>query len=144
MIDERLGNAQELVSLFGTHSLYQNGVSLGSHASIFQAEFMTIIQIPQGLLQLNTQVRIINMHSDRQTAIMAISKLYESSLLMSECKTIINLFASRHRMTVAWVPAHYDFQGNELAPWLQLRRGPELEFCLNIAIFIRYVLNVKP
>ena len=92
--------------------------SLGSNATIFQAEMHAIelcarIGLSRGLR--SAKVYII---SDSQAALKALNSVNIESRLVWDCLNVIKQLATKNRVTLMWSPGHTGIKGNENADGL--------------------------
>ncbi|XP_074042447.1 uncharacterized protein [Leptinotarsa decemlineata] len=104
--------------------------SLGKKMTIFQAETAAIRHCAEELLRQEFKEKTIEIYSDRQAAIKAISSMQVNSKLVWNCPEKLQELGSQNRLSLAWVPGHTGFNGNEEADSLA-REGAR---CSPIAI----------
>jgi ribonuclease HI len=111
----KLGNSSGygyLINRFGC-TIYQGYDNMGSRASVFMAEVRAITTVAHSLMQCKHQT--IEIHSDSQAAITAISSTSISSKTVLECRNLLNRLGSKNKIKIMWVKAHNAHEGNELA-----------------------------
>lgn len=89
--------------------------SLGSHASIFQAEVFAALMGAREVPQNRALGRDVLICSDSEAAIKALLSPITTSKLVKECKECLNQVGLRNRITLVWVPGHSGIEGNEKA-----------------------------
>ena len=106
------------------------------------------------MIEAGLQGRSIEIRSDSQAALRAISGLKVSSLLVLECRRGLNqLAAAGNAVQLSWVPGHAGQQGNEQADALA-RQGADIPWCgpqpaLPVSLSLckaavkRYITNVN-
>ena len=98
--------------------------SLGSIATVFQAEILAILRASQALQKRVNQK--ITIRSDSQAAIQALrSKDVESNLVL-ECIRSLNRLGKKNKLVLQWIKAHVGHLGNEEADYLA-RSGAEMK-----------------
>lgn len=86
---------------------------LGMYTTVFQAE-ITAIDIAARALCESTR-KNIEFYVDNQAAIKAVSKPTKSSKAVIDCKASLDALCHSNVVSVHWIPAHSDYDGNELA-----------------------------
>lgn len=99
--------------------------SLGSLATIFQAELYAILKAAEHLKEANTSGRSIKIYSDSQAVIKALSSPQLYSSLVIECIQNLNMLGQHNSLEIMWVPGHSDIVGNDKADELA-KKGAEL------------------
>jgi hypothetical protein len=102
--------------------------SLGTVPSIFIAEVFAITTCARRILQRNDRNRrTIYILSDSRAALLAISSYTIKSKMVLECTRLLTALASRHKVTLMWVPGHTGIEGNEKADELA-KKGSKTYF----------------
>jgi ribonuclease HI len=89
---------------------------MGPRASVFMAEIRAITTVAHTLMQRKGQNILIR--SDSQAAIKAISITTIDSKTVDDCRRLLNRLGASNKVTIAWVKAHAQHVGNELADHL--------------------------
>ncbi|XP_074039468.1 ribonuclease H-like [Leptinotarsa decemlineata] len=84
----------------------------GKKGTIFQAETVAIRHCAKELLRQEFKENTISIYSDSQAAIKAISSMQVNSKLVWNC---LQELGSQNRLSLAWVPGHTGYKGNEEA-----------------------------
>lgn len=106
-------------------------VSLGMHATIFQAEIYGVIACATELLKRDLKGKRIFIVTDSQAALRALASWEVDSGLVLECFHVLNELGARNRVKLVWVPGHQNIAGNEKVDQLAKRgsaqplTGPE-------------------
>ena len=101
------------------NEIVNKSISLGRSASVFQAEIIAINAVAEDLLARDTNNSAIDIYSDSQSAIQAISGLRVTARTVLTCRdTLSTLVSHSNAVTLHWVPGHYDVMGNERADLL--------------------------
>ncbi len=82
---------------------------------IFQAEIYAISVCVKHCLNENYHRKSIDICSDSQTALKALSSINFRSNLVLECRKLIMRLAESNTVRLIWVPGHHDVYGNEIA-----------------------------
>ncbi|XP_074038066.1 ribonuclease H-like [Leptinotarsa decemlineata] len=92
-------------------------VSLSSSkkVTIFQAETAAIRHCAEKLLRQEFKEKTIAIYSDSQAAIKAISSMQVNSKLVWNCLEKLQELGSQNKLSLAWVPGHTGYKGNEEA-----------------------------
>lgn len=93
-------------------------ISLGRHATVFQAEVLAILTSAQLALEAGTRGRRISFCSDSQAALMALDVHHVNSRLVWECRTALNELGKDNSVTIVWIPGHSGIKGNEIVDTL--------------------------
>ena len=90
---------------------------LEDHATVFQAE-CTAVQ--EGLTLLNNAPRgaSVQVLTDNQALVQALANKETSSESVSRTKTLLNSFGTQFDITIHWIKAHNNYEGNEMADML--------------------------
>lgn len=93
-------------------------ISLGCHATVFQAEVLAVTECARYCLQENFLHKKISLCSDSQAALKALMSYKIDSRLVLECRNLLQELSQRNLLTLVWVPGHSDISGNEEADGL--------------------------
>ena len=94
----------------------ENGY-LGTQATVFQAEITAIQKCAEALAEEENFPEVI-IYSDSQAALSALTSLTIKHKSVRNCISALNKAASIRKIKLAWVKAHADHPGNELADHL--------------------------
>ncbi|KAJ8912793.1 hypothetical protein NQ315_002550 [Exocentrus adspersus] len=109
----------------------QQSYSLGSYATVFQAEVFAILMTAHREDVRNCAEERIFICSDSQAALRAVSSPRTRSILVQECGDALESLAGQREVELVWVPGHMGIPGNERADQLarlgsgQPCQGPE-------------------
>lgn len=109
-------------------------IPLGEKTTAFQAEIFAILEAASISNDLGLRDQNINILTDSQAALQALSSINCSSLLVRECCTRLEQLAACNNVILFWIPAHVDLEGNREADSLateasRLRLiGPQPQF----------------
>jgi ribonuclease HI len=101
-----------LINRFG-RTIYHGYDHMGPRATVFMAEVRAITTVVHTLMQRKNQR--IEIRSDSQAAITAISNINISSNTVLECRNLLNRLGSKNKIKIRWVKSHNALEGNELA-----------------------------
>ncbi len=90
-------------------------IPLGQYTSVFQAETYAISVCTEHWLTEDYHGKTIDICSDSQAALNAISSVQFNSKLVLECRKLLMRLAEKNSVSLIWVPGHTDVQGNEFA-----------------------------
>lgn len=89
--------------------------SLGTYASVFQAEISAISFCVDICLKKHYRGRVIQIYSDSQAALKALNQCGISSKLVYSCVKLLNELGAHNKVQLYWVPGHGGVIGNEKA-----------------------------
>ena len=104
--------------LFCSDGIENISKALPSYCSIFQAEATAISEAalkPYNTGATNLKIQI---YSDSQAVIMALTKPYTKSKTILRCHNNLNKLCSKNHVTLSWVAGHQGYEGNETADQL--------------------------
>ncbi|KAJ8919465.1 hypothetical protein NQ315_016565 [Exocentrus adspersus] len=94
----------------------QQSYSLGSYATVFQAEFFAILMVAQREDVKNCTEERIFIFSESQAALRAVSSPRTRSMfVIQECEDALESLARQKEVGLVWVPGHMGILGNERA-----------------------------
>ncbi|KAJ8912504.1 hypothetical protein NQ315_000680 [Exocentrus adspersus] len=93
----------------------QQSYSLGSYATVFQAEVFAILMVAQREDVKNCTEEKILICTDSQAAFRAIRSLRARSMLVQECGYALESLATQKEVGLVWDPEHMEIPGNEQA-----------------------------
>ena len=85
---------------------------LPNYCSVFQAEVLALKHAADELIKMNALGKSINILSDSQAAIRALSSSHTNSKVVQNCLQSLNEIASRNSINIIWIPGHDDHAGN--------------------------------
>lgn len=94
---------------------YDACVSMGKHATVFQAEVYAIKMALDICTEKQLHCKKVGIFSDSQAAIAALAKPEVTSKLVKECKNSLNKLSATNEVSLIWVPGHTGISGNEKA-----------------------------
>ncbi|KAJ8918169.1 hypothetical protein NQ315_014035 [Exocentrus adspersus] len=100
------------------NSVVQQSYSLGSYATVFQAEVFAILMVAQREDVKNCTEERIFICLDSQAALRAISSPRTRSMLIQECGDALDSLTRQKEVGLVWVPGHMEIPGNERADQL--------------------------
>lgn len=89
--------------------------SLGSNATIFQAEVHAIELCVRKLEQTHPKRRSIKIFSDSQAALKALGSYRCNSKTIRSCQETLTQLGRSNKVTLVWIPGHSGMEGNETA-----------------------------
>lgn len=98
-----------------TITIHQSAIALGIGPTISQCEIYAILQAAKWLNDNSFNNETINIFSDSQTAIYALTAYKIDSKLTSLTIDTLNSLANINTINLYWVPGHEDVTGNEQA-----------------------------
>ena len=106
-------------------NLIQKSRKIDNACSVFQAEVLAIKESAEILIMNKITNKEIEIHSDSQAAIKSFNKRKITNSITLECINMLNKLGEKNKVTVAWIPGHRGFEGNELADKLA-KEGAQL------------------
>ena len=95
--------------------IMEKSQSLGNTTTIFQAEIMAILILCQYITTLDHQATALHICIDSKAAIQALNGTITRSHLVKDTADILNQLSQTLNITLHWVPAHSNIDGNEKA-----------------------------
>jgi ribonuclease HI len=89
--------------------------SLGQYPTVFQAEVLAIQRAAEEIQKRGPGAQPIQIYSDSQAALKALSSDRVTSLTVRDCKAALSNLARRNQVTLTWIPGHMGHKGNERA-----------------------------
>jgi ribonuclease HI len=87
-------------------------IPLGTHATVFQAEVMAILELADFLI--STCDREIHVFVDSLSVLHSLTTGWKTSSLVQECFQALQDVVSQNSLTLHWIPAHKGYDGNEV------------------------------
>ena len=116
--DENPNNPKSLqwasAGIYSETASLGESVSLGQHATVFQAEVFAIQSCAE-LLTMRPIKESVVINTDSQAAIGALCKPRITSKVVLNARNALNHLAGLSTTTIRWVPGHSDIEGNEKA-----------------------------
>jgi len=97
-------------------------ISLGEHATVFQAAIYAILACAYKIQMNNRPEKYVGIFSDSQAALRALQAAKTTSLLVQQCQKALNNISTRHSAGLFWVPGHSGKCGNEIANGLTVHQ----------------------
>ena len=94
---------------------YKVSHRLNDFSTIFQAEVTALKMAAELLTQEERSENTINFYSDSLSALQALNSLIIKSATVKSCMNSINNLGRVNKVTVRWVKAHINIEGNEIA-----------------------------
>ncbi len=113
--DESLINGHSGAGIFSSHPEIKVSISLGQYSSVFQADTYAISVCVKHCLDENYHRKSIDICSDSQAALKALSSIKFRSKLVLECRQFIMRLAESNTVGLIWALGHHDIQGNKIA-----------------------------
>lgn len=113
--------------IFGRSPEAEIQISLGSLATIFQAEVHAIELCARMLIERQTTHKTIKIFSDSQAALKALDSSLFISRTVWSCREKLNDLGTHNSVTLVWIPGHTGLEGNERADALA-KAGAEAQF----------------
>jgi ribonuclease HI len=104
--------------VFGFTPKTNISLSLGTYATVFQAEVSAILTC-KNLCEKRYSGRHILIHTDSQAALMVLNSHQVNSRLVWECIQALVKLSTQNHMELCWVPGHRGIEGNEEADKLE-------------------------
>jgi ribonuclease HI len=101
--------------VYGQSADSRLSISLGKHATVFQAEVYAILAC---FHETETQERLekyVSVCSDSRAALKALQAAKTTSPLVRQCQKALNDISNRHAVWLYWVPGHAGVRGKEIA-----------------------------
>ena len=97
--------------------------TLGNLCTIFQAEIIALTHCVLEALKIADKNLVFC--TDSKAVLNALNNPLTNSKLVKDCKYFLNLLCANNRVTLLWVPAHCNIEGNEIADSLA-KEGAQL------------------
>ena len=86
-------------------------ISLGKHATVFQAELCVILACVHEIETQDRPEKNVGICSDNQATLKALQAARTSSPLLRQCQ-VLKVISTRHTVGLYWVPGHAGLRGN--------------------------------
>ena len=100
--------------VYGQSAKRRLNISLGKHATVFQAEVYAILACVHETETQDRPDKYVSICSDSQAALKALQAT-KTSPLVRQCQQVLNDTSTRHAVRLYWVPGHARVRGNEIA-----------------------------
>ncbi|KAJ8918345.1 hypothetical protein NQ315_008038 [Exocentrus adspersus] len=114
----RMRNEYSGAGIYLENSGVQQSYSLGSYATVFQAQVFAILMVAQRKDIKNCTEERIFICPDSQAALRGISSPRTRSMLVQECGDALVSLARQKEVGLVWVPGHMGIPGNKRADQL--------------------------
>jgi ribonuclease HI len=101
--------------VYGQSANRRLSISLGKHATVFQAEIYVILACVNEIETQDRPEKHVSICSDSQVALKALQAAKTTSPLVQQCQQTLNDISTRHSVGLYWVPGHAGVRGNEIA-----------------------------
>ena len=100
------------------NNLKQAFLHLGIYSTEFQAELLAISEVAKNLLLEKMHNQTIVALGDSQVAIKALIKCTVTLITVFNCIRNLNQLGNQNHVSIAWISAHAEVHGNEVADYL--------------------------
>jgi ribonuclease HI len=90
-------------------------ISLGKHATVFQAKVYAILACVHETETQDLPEKYVSICSDSQAALKVLQAAETMSPLVQQCQQALNDISTWHAVGLYWVPGHARVRGNEIA-----------------------------
>jgi ribonuclease HI len=105
--------------IYQDNSIIKEGVfHLGTHSTVFQAETAAVTQAAKHLHDIGTHNSSIYIFCDSQATLMALDSTKIKFRTTLEAVEALNSLGENNTLSLLWIPAHSDYEGNERADTL--------------------------
>ncbi len=94
---------------------YKHSYHLGDNSTVFQSEVFAVGQTANTLCDMKVTDKNITINCDSQAALRALSATIVKSHTVLNAIHALNSLAKFNRVNLTWIPAHSEFDGNEIA-----------------------------
>ena len=94
----------------GSNIKLQGYLNLGPHSTVFQTEIVVIAKTANQLLEHNITGKTIEIFTDSQSSIKALSKYITKSKCVLICKETLNKVEMQNSIKINWIPGHEGIQ----------------------------------
>ena len=105
----------EGTGVYGQSADRRLSISLGKHATVFQAEVYAILAWVHETETQDQPEKYVTICSDSQAALKALQAAKTISPLVRQCQKALNDISTQHTVGLYWVPGHARVRGNEIA-----------------------------
>ncbi len=88
---------------------------MNSYNTVYQTEATAITAACNELLKNNIENENITIYSDSKSVILSLEKRIVKNSYIKECVETINKIGETNEVTIAWIPGHTGYEGNESA-----------------------------
>ena len=99
----------------GTQEYHRVSYQLGKLATVYQCELFALHMASTWINENIGTTSIINLFSDSQASLLALTSTSISSRLVLDIADQLNTLGTSHKVELRWVPGHEGVYGNELA-----------------------------
>jgi ribonuclease HI len=109
-------------------------ISLGKHATAFQAEVYAILPCVHETETQDKPEKYVSICSDSQATLKALQVAKTTSPMVRQWQKALNDISTRHTVGLYWVPEHAGVRGNEIAD--KLTRDSSVQKFVGTAPFL--------
>jgi ribonuclease HI len=99
--------------VYGQSANRRFSISLGKHATVFQAEVYAILACVHEIGTQDWPEKYVSICSDNQASLDA-RQAAKTTALGRQCQQAVNDISTRHTVGLFWVPGHAGVRGNEI------------------------------
>ena len=128
-IEDKVGAG--FVIYHNNNIIKEEAYHLGAYSTVFQAETTAVLKAASYLLDTGTTNKEIFILCDSQATIMALDCSKINTRTTKETVDTLNALGERNKLTLQWIPAHSDYEGNERADTLA-KKGSRNESAISL------------